>query len=81
MVGSNEKRFLDSQNFMGYASDIYDMISSQDEIKDEQLFFTKLFLDEANRVSRNSLVLKFIIRFSVFRINGQLYLINVQIFL
>jgi len=36
---------------MGYASDIYDMISNQDEIKDEQLFFTKFFLKEATKRS------------------------------
>ncbi len=36
---------------MGYASDIYEMISSQDEIKDAQLFFTKLFLNEAMKWS------------------------------
>ena len=41
---------------MGYASDIYEMISSQDEIKDEQLFFTKLFLDETTRVKENNYV-------------------------
>jgi hypothetical protein len=36
---------------MGYASDIYDMISNQDEIKDEQLFFTNFFLKEATKRS------------------------------
>ncbi|CAF3218133.1 unnamed protein product [Rotaria sp. Silwood2] len=46
MVESKEKRFLNSGGFMGYVSDIYEMITSQDEIKDEQLFFTKVFLDE-----------------------------------
>ncbi|CAF4357352.1 unnamed protein product, partial [Adineta steineri] len=49
LVAGNEKRFLNADSFMGYASDIYEMISSQDEIKDEQLFFTKLFLDETTR--------------------------------
>ncbi|CAF3598495.1 unnamed protein product [Adineta steineri] len=49
LVKGNEKRFLNADSFMGYASDIYEMISSQDEIKDEQLFFTKLFLDETTR--------------------------------
>ncbi|CAF2076350.1 unnamed protein product [Rotaria magnacalcarata] len=49
MVGSNEKRFLNSAGFMGYASDIYEMITSQDDIKDEQIFFTKVFLDESSR--------------------------------
>ncbi len=36
---------------MGYASDIYEMITSEDEIQDEQLFFTKLFLKEATKRS------------------------------
>lgn len=51
MVGSKEKRFLNAGSFMGYAPDMYQMISSQDEITDEQLFFTKVFLDETSRVS------------------------------
>ena len=51
MVESNEKRFLNSGGFMGYASDIYEMISSQDEIKDEQLFFTKFFFKESTKRS------------------------------
>jgi len=51
LVESNEKRFLNSGGFIGYASDIYEMISSEDEIKDEQLFFTKLFLNEATKRS------------------------------
>ncbi len=59
-VGSNEKRFLNSEGFMGYASDIYEMISSQDEIKDKQLFFTKIFLDETTRVKEeNKIYLKY----------------------
>jgi hypothetical protein len=45
---------------MGYASDIYEMISSQDEIKDKQLFFTKIFLDETTRVKEeNKIYLKY----------------------
>lgn len=47
-VESNEKRFLNSGNYLGYAADIYQMINSEEEIKDEQRFFTKLFLKEAN---------------------------------
>ncbi|CAF3679853.1 unnamed protein product [Rotaria sordida] len=49
MVASNEKRFLNSGGFMGYASNIYEMITSQNEINDEQLFFTKIFLDKTLR--------------------------------
>lgn len=36
---------------MGYASDIYQMLSAADEIEDEQVFFTKLFLKEATEKS------------------------------
>ena len=53
MVESNEKRFLNSGGFIGYASDIYEMISSQEQIDDDaddQLFYTKIFLDETMRV-------------------------------
>ena len=35
---------------MGYASDIYEMISNEDDSKDQQLFFTRIFLDETTRV-------------------------------
>ena len=51
LVEGNEKRFLNSGNYLGYAADIYQMISSEEEIKDEQQFFTKLFLKEANEQS------------------------------
>lgn len=53
LVENNEKRFLNSGGFMGYASDIYEMISSQEKIEDDdddQLFYTKIFLDETTRV-------------------------------
>ncbi|CAF4598213.1 unnamed protein product [Rotaria socialis] len=48
-VESNEKRFLNSGGFIGYASDIYEMITSKETIKDDeddQLFYTKIFLDK-----------------------------------
>ena len=53
-VGSNEKRFLNSGGFIGYASDVYEMILSQGDVKDDdddQLFYTKIFLNETTRVS------------------------------
>ena len=53
-VESNEKRFLNSGGFIGYAADVYEMISSGGTIKDDdddQLFYTKIFLNETNRVS------------------------------
>lgn len=51
LVESNEKRFLNAGSFMGYASDIYDMISSQDTIDNDQVFFSKLFLNEREQRS------------------------------
>jgi hypothetical protein len=53
LVESNEKRFLNSGGFIGYASDIYEMIFSKEKIEDDeddQLFYTKIFLDENTRV-------------------------------
>ncbi|UJR36254.1 hypothetical protein I4U23_028985 [Adineta vaga] len=52
LVESNEKRFLNSGGFIGYASDIYEMITSKETIddkEDDQLFYTKIFLDEYTR--------------------------------
>ncbi|CAF0816227.1 unnamed protein product [Rotaria sp. Silwood1] len=52
LVESNEKRFLNSGGFIGYASDIYEIISSKENIdddEDDQLFYTKIFLDETTR--------------------------------
>ena len=59
MVDSNEKRFLNSGGFIGYASDIYEMIMSDGTIKDDdddQLFYTKVFLDSTARVN-NAMIL------------------------
>ena len=50
---SNEKRFLNSGGFVGYASDVYEMISNKEEIHDDdddQLFYTKIFLNKTTRV-------------------------------
>jgi hypothetical protein len=55
LVESNEKRFLNSGGFIGYASDIYEMIHSKEKIEDnedDQLFYTKIFLDENTRVKK-----------------------------
>ena len=51
LVEGNEKRFLNSANYMGYAADIYEMISGERETNDAQRFFTKLFLKEATQRS------------------------------
>ena len=53
LVERNEKRFLNSGGFIGYAPDIYEMIFSKEKIEDDeddQLFYTKIFLDETTRV-------------------------------
>jgi len=51
LVESNEKRFLNAAGFMGYASDIYEMISSAETIDNDQIFFSKLFLNEREQRS------------------------------
>jgi hypothetical protein len=53
-VDKTEKRFLNSGGIIGYASDFYKLISTAERIKDEdddQLFYTKLFLNQDLRVS------------------------------
>ena len=56
MVESNEKRFLNSGGFIGYAPDVYEMIFSKEKIEDaedDQLFYTKIFLNEETRVRKS----------------------------
>ncbi|VDK66803.1 unnamed protein product [Anisakis simplex] len=51
------KRFLDSKSFIGYATDLFNLLESaeaENEIKDEQLIYTQLFLNEQIRVSIDS---------------------------
>ncbi|CAF1049888.1 unnamed protein product [Didymodactylos carnosus] len=57
-VESNRKRFLNSGGFIGYANDIYELITSQsiNDDEDDQLFYTKIFLNEFSR-SKWSIVL------------------------
>ncbi|CEF71662.1 Procollagen lysyl hydroxylase [Strongyloides ratti] len=46
------KRFLNSGLYMGYANDIYEILNYGKDIKnidDDQLFFTKIYLDESLR--------------------------------
>lgn len=60
VVAQNEKRYLNSGGFVGYASDIYEIITSE-PIKnedDDQLFYTKIFLNKPTKVK---LFRKFII--------------------
>uniref|UniRef100_A0A0N5BDE9 procollagen-lysine 5-dioxygenase n=1 Tax=Strongyloides papillosus TaxID=174720 RepID=A0A0N5BDE9_STREA len=47
------KRFLNSGMYMGYANDIYEILNYGKDIKntdDDQLFFTKIYLNEALRL-------------------------------
>ena len=50
-VSENEKRFLNADVFVGYASDIFEILSSEETIDNLQLFFVKKFLDEKSRVN------------------------------
>ena len=53
-VEPHQKRFLNSGGFIGYAADIYSIITNSklDDDDDDQLFYTKLFLNKELRVSR-----------------------------
>lgn len=46
-VGPNEKRFLNSGGFVGYADAVYKLVSHSPvaDTDDDQLYYTKLFLD------------------------------------
>ena len=52
-VGVDEKRFLNSGGIIGYANSFYEIISSANlkDSDDDQLFYTKTFLDSALRVA------------------------------
>ena len=55
------------------------MISSKEKIEDnddDQLFYTKIFLDENSRVKFDKINLIFVFCLILFRKNGRLYLIN-----
>lgn len=45
------KRFLNSGGFIGYASDIYEILNSEEveDASDDQLFYTRIFLDPESR--------------------------------
>lgn len=69
-VELNEKRFLNSGGFIGYASSVYEIISTS-EIKDDdddQLFYTKIFL---NKPTRDSIKIKLDTKSNIFQnLNG-----------
>ena len=50
-VGENEERFLNSGAYMGYITDLYDIIhmAEIDDTYDDQLYYTWLFLNEPTR--------------------------------
>lgn len=52
IVPDNEKRYLNSGGFIGYASDIYEIITSEPIANedDDQLFYTKIFLNKPTKV-------------------------------
>lgn len=50
-VKINEKRFLNSGGFIGYAKEIYEIVSAKsiENTYDDQLYYTEIFLDESMR--------------------------------
>jgi len=80
LVESNEKRFLNSGGFMGYASDIYEMIFSKEKIEDDeddQLFYTNIFLNETTRVKFiKKFYFNFFFFYYLFRQNCLFFFIN-----
>lgn len=50
-VKENEKRFLNSGGFIGYAPNVYEMVTYQliEDEDDDQLFYTQIFLNRALR--------------------------------
>lgn len=54
-VKSKEKRFLNSGGYIGYAKDLYEIITHRSikDTDDDQLYFTNIFLDETLRKKWN----------------------------
>ncbi|XP_064641909.1 procollagen-lysine,2-oxoglutarate 5-dioxygenase 1-like isoform X4 [Lineus longissimus] len=48
LVKLNEKRYLNSGGFIGYAPELWEIVSSAplDDADDDQLFYTRIFLDD-----------------------------------
>lgn len=70
VVEENEKRFLNSGGIIGYASDFYKIITSSQikDDEDDQLFYTKLFL---NKEFRDQLNIKLDTKSEIFQnLNG-----------
>jgi hypothetical protein len=60
-VNENEKRFLNSGGFVGYAPYIYEIITTAPikDNEDDQLFYTKIFLNKPTRVKTNNNINRF----------------------
>ncbi|XP_062612335.1 multifunctional procollagen lysine hydroxylase and glycosyltransferase LH3-like [Saccostrea cucullata] len=54
-VKENEKRYLNSGGYIGYAKDLYEIITHRDikDTDDDQLYFTNIFLDKTLRKKWN----------------------------
>jgi len=54
-VGENEKRFLNSGGIIGYASDLYEILTDRhvNDDEDDQLYYTLIFLNGIKRVEPN----------------------------
>ncbi|XP_074654801.1 procollagen-lysine,2-oxoglutarate 5-dioxygenase 1-like [Tubulanus polymorphus] len=71
-VRSNEKKYLNSGGFIGYASTIYQIVTNSpiDDDEDDQLYYTRIFLDED---SRDQLKIKLDTKAEIFQnLNGAL---------
>jgi hypothetical protein len=77
-VDSHEKRFLNAAGLIGYAPDLEQMINSDGDTGNAQLFFTKIFLDETSRVRRELVNERS--NDVVYRQNGPSFSINVPTF-
>jgi len=54
-VGENEKRFLNSGGIIGYASDLYEILTDRhvNDDEDDQLYYTLIYLNGIKRVGPN----------------------------
>lgn len=53
-VGAKESRYLNSGAFIGYAPQVVELLKEEiEDTGDDQLYYTKIFLDEAKRAKLN----------------------------
>jgi hypothetical protein len=69
-VESTQKRFLNSGGIIGYVTDLYEILTSSKvaDDDDDQLFYTKLFLNVPTRVSFYEFMGFFLLKIYVFLI-------------